>query len=144
MPARRASPGPGPTQLSGSADDRILVLDGELALAGRDEKQPPARRTGAYRALPAQGTGVLSSPSRCLALLDVSFDAGFDERVVGLSYFEPGPASRTYVPVPGPVPCPGTYARVDGRRRGDFVGQGSSGGSWAEPGPDRGEGRPVP
>ncbi|QIS13606.1 hypothetical protein [Nocardia arthritidis] len=101
-------------ELSGSANDRLLVLDGEFTAADREQTY----RRGAYC---AGGADVLSGHAGCLALvltgdrlgapaadvfspdgwlesgpgqwfrllLDVTFDEHFDERVIGLSYFEP-------------------------------------------------------
>lgn len=113
-------------ELSGCADDRILVLDGELVITTGNEREQARRHLGgAYCGLPVGGTAVVSSPNRCLALmltgerlgnpaddvfgpdgwqesspgqwfkllLDVKFDENFDERVVGISHFEPGSAA---------------------------------------------------
>jgi quercetin dioxygenase-like cupin family protein len=108
--------------LAGSADDRILVLDGRLSIAAGRTGSAREHRTGAYAALPAGGQAVVSGADGALVLvltgerlgapaddvfspegwlesgpgqwfrllLDVTFDENFDERVVGLSYFEPG------------------------------------------------------
>lgn len=57
-------------ELSGSADDRILVLEGELVVSTGDEReQARLHRSGAYCGLPVGGTAVVSSPDRCLALI---------------------------------------------------------------------------
>ncbi|MFI9719795.1 hypothetical protein ACIHFE_09090 [Streptomyces sp. NPDC052396] len=109
--------------IAGAADDRILVLDGRLSIAAADAGVVADHRTGAYAALPGDAlvsstdgalalllTGKrLGSPADDVfspqgwqqsgpgqwfrLLLDVAFDEDFDERVVGLSYFEPGSAS---------------------------------------------------
>jgi hypothetical protein len=150
----------------GSAEDRILVLDGELTFpTGREGELARVRRTGAYCALPPAGTSVLSSPSSCLALLltgqrlgtpaddvfspdgwrqsspgqwfrlllDVTFDTDFDERVLGLSYFEPGSAAprhphhtaHRFLFLDGEahdeVVFPDGTRQTAHRRRGDFV-----------------------
>ncbi|ATL68945.1 cupin domain-containing protein [Nocardia terpenica] len=104
-------------ELAGSPDGRILVLEGDIAIPDR-AGVTIRHHAGAYCAVPDDGGGV-SSPSGCLVLLvtgarlgapgDGVFDPGgwlesgpgqwfrllsddvtFDERVVGLSYFEPG------------------------------------------------------
>ncbi|GAA5158650.1 cupin domain-containing protein [Amycolatopsis dongchuanensis] len=142
-------------ELTGGADDRILVLEGDLDDGER-------RGRGAYR--PASGVKV-SSEGGCLALvlsgtrlgapaddvfspegwqesstgvwfrllLDVTFDEGFDERVVGLSYFEPGSTAprhphRTahrFLFLDGEADdelvFPDGTRQVFQRRRGDFV-----------------------
>ncbi|QWF84270.1 hypothetical protein [Amycolatopsis sp. CA-230715] len=141
--------------LSGTEDDRILVLDGEIGIDG------VVHGAGAYCAR----RGVVSSPSKCLALvlsgerlgapaddvfspdgwresgpgqwfrllLDVTFDEHFDERLVGLSYFEPGAAAprhphRTahrFLFLDGEADdelvLPDGTRQVAHRRRGDFV-----------------------
>ncbi|MCC2274552.1 cupin domain-containing protein [Streptomyces sp. ET3-23] len=108
----------------GCGDDRVLVLDGKLSIAGGATGLVSEHRTGAYAALPGDGEvgAVVSSTSGSTALvlagkrlgtpaddvfgpegwlesgpgqwfrllLDVAFDETFDERVVGLSHFEPG------------------------------------------------------
>ncbi|MGQ4514149.1 cupin domain-containing protein [Streptomyces sp. DW26H14] len=57
-------------ELSGGADDRILVLDGELVVsAGDEQEEGTSHRSGAYCGLPAGGTAVVSTPDRCLALI---------------------------------------------------------------------------
>ncbi|WP_433174871.1 cupin domain-containing protein [Actinoallomurus sp. CA-150999] len=111
--------------IGGSADDRILVLDGRLSTAAAGTGPRTDHRCGAYAAMPGNGDAVVSSADGALALvltgkrlgapaddvfspegwqesgpgqwfrllLDVAFDEEFDERVVGLSYFEPGASS---------------------------------------------------
>jgi hypothetical protein len=146
--------------LPGSGDDRLLVLDGELACGSG-----PVRRAGAYCGVPTAGTGVLSSPVGCFALLltgrrlgdpaddvfspdgwtqsgpgqwfrlllEVALDAGFDERVVGLSYFEPGSTAPLHPhhtahrllfldgEADDELVFPDGARRTARRRRGDFV-----------------------
>ncbi|MCQ4045082.1 cupin domain-containing protein [Streptantibioticus rubrisoli] len=114
----------GECALTGSAEDRILVLDGRLSIAADGTGRAADHRSGAYAALPGD-RNVVSSADGALALvltgrrlgapaddvfspqgwqesgpgqwfrllLDVTFDENFDERVVGLSYFEPGSSS---------------------------------------------------
>ncbi|BFO21933.1 hypothetical protein SHKM778_83210 [Streptomyces sp. KM77-8] len=57
-------------RLPGSADTRILVLDGELVVStGDEQEQGRVHRSGAYCGLPAGGTALIASPERCLALM---------------------------------------------------------------------------
>lgn len=142
-------------ELPGTAADRILVLEGELGIGG------VVHRAGAYRAhdgvLSSPGTCLalalggerlgapaddVFSPQGWLEsgpgqwfrlLLDVTFDQDFDERMVGLSYFEPGSAAPRH-----PHRTAHRFLFLDGeaddelvlpdgtrqtahRRRGDFV-----------------------
>ncbi|MFF4407897.1 hypothetical protein ACFY2W_27365 [Streptomyces sp. NPDC001262] len=112
----------GECALAGSADDRILVLDGRLSITADGTGHATDHRRGAYAALPGGRDPVVSSTDGALALvlagkrlgapaddvfgpegwqqsgpgqwyrllLGVTFDEDFDERVVGLSLFEPG------------------------------------------------------
>ncbi|MFE0359821.1 hypothetical protein [Streptomyces griseoaurantiacus] len=115
-------PAGGASRLAGSAEDRILVLDGALSFPEADGEEPRLRRKGAYAALPPAGGADVTSAEGALALvlsgsrlgapaedvfgprgwqstgpgqwsrllLDVVPDENFDERVLGLSHFEPG------------------------------------------------------
>jgi len=142
-------------ELPGAADDRILVLDGELGAGGE------LYRAGAYCAW----AEAVSSPAMCLALLisgkrlgapaddvfspegwveggpGLSFrplffpaaDAGSDERVVGISYFEPGSTAGRHThrtahrflfldgEADDEVLFPDGTRETARRRRGDFV-----------------------
>ena len=142
-------------ELSATPDDRILVLDGEVGIGGT------MHHRGAYCApegvlhsptrclalvltgqrLGAPAVDVLSpegwqasGPGLWVRLLlDVAFDESFDERVVGISYFEPGSTAPRH-----PHPTAHRFLFLDGeaddeivfpdgtrqtahRRRGDFV-----------------------
>lgn len=134
-------------ELSGTPDDRILVLDGALALAA-PEDAPQEHRTGAYRTFPATGKAILTSSTGALALLltgtrlgdpaddvfspedwrpsgpgqwlrlllPIAFDKNYDERVVGLSYFEPGSATPRH-----PHPTAHRFLFLDGEADDELV-----------------------
>lgn len=148
-------------EVPGDADGRILVLEGELSISAGGERAR-LHRSGAYCALPAgvvsspgrclalvltgERLGVPaddmfgpdgwreSGPGQWFRLLlDVTYDGSFDERLVGLSYFEPGSAAPRH-----PHQTAHRFLFLDGeaddelvfpdgtrqtahRRRGDFV-----------------------
>jgi hypothetical protein len=126
-------------ELPGAESDRILVLDGEISVGGEG-----SHLSGAYRALPAvvsTGTRALvlvlrgerlgapvddvfspqgwseAGPGQWFRLLaDVKFDESFDERLVGLSYFEPGSSAGRH-----PHPTAHRFLFLDGEADDELV-----------------------
>ncbi|HEY4456653.1 MAG TPA: hypothetical protein VGN81_20245 [Pseudonocardiaceae bacterium] len=118
--------------------DRVLVLEGELGIGG------VVHRVGAYRAVegvlssPSMCLALVLSGKRLGApaddvfspegwvesgpgqwfrlLLDVAFDENFDERLVGLSYFEPGSTAPRH-----PHPTAHRFLFLDGEADDEWV-----------------------
>ncbi|GAA4532926.1 cupin domain-containing protein [Amycolatopsis samaneae] len=121
----------------GSPDDRILVLDGELSIGGVGAYRAlPGDGTllagsGGALALVLKGERLgapaadvfgpdgwrESSPGVWFRLLlDVTFDENFDERVVGLSHFEPGATAPRH-----PHPTAHRFLFLDGEADDELV-----------------------